>query len=52
MTPTPSDYSLKPLQTNLAVRIDQLPELEYGKWIQRAPGVLLPLIPEEIERLD
>ena len=52
MTLSPSDQTLKSLQSDLAALIDQLPNLEPQKWIQRALGVLVRLTGEEIDRLD
>jgi hypothetical protein len=52
MTLSPSEHSLKSLQTDLAALIDKLPTIEHKKWIQRALAVLLRLTGEEIDRLD
>ncbi|NET05255.1 MAG: LOG family protein [Merismopedia sp. SIO2A8] len=52
MTLSPSENTLKSLQENLGTLIEKLPNLEHGKWIQRALAVLVRLTHEEIERLD
>src|SRR5919199_473736 len=52
MTQSPSDSALKSLQTQLTALIDQLPNLEHGKWIQRVLSLLVRLAGEEIDRLD
>jgi uncharacterized protein (TIGR00730 family) len=52
MTRSPSDPALNSLQADLATLIDHLPNLEHGKWIQRALAVLVRLTQEEIDRLD
>lgn len=52
MTQSPTDPALASLQTQLTALIDNLPNLEHGKWIQRALSVLIRLTQEEIDRLD
>lgn len=52
MTLSPSDYAHKSLQADLATLVEELPNLEHGKLIQRALSVLVRLTGEEIERLD
>lgn len=52
MTLSPSDYAHKSLQADLATLVEQLPNLEHGKLIQRALSVIVRLTGEEIERLD
>ena len=47
-----TDNSLESLSADLQQLITKLPDLEHGKWIQRALGVLLRITGEEIERLD
>jgi len=46
------DNSLESLSADLQQLIEKLPNLEHGKWIQRALEVLLRITGEEIERLD
>lgn len=52
MMRSPSDPVLNSLQTDIAALIEQLPDLEHGKWIARTLTTLLRLSEEEIERLD
>ena len=47
-----TDNSLESLSADLQQLITKLPELEHGRWIQRALAVLLRITGEEIERLD
>lgn len=52
MTRSTPDHDLKSLHSDLATLLEQLPNLEHGKLIQRALSVLVRLAGEKIERLD
>lgn len=52
MVLSPSDLESESLFKDLEKLIEQLPDLEYGKYIQRALAVLMRLTGEEIDRLD
>lgn len=47
-----SNDALQSLPADLVELIDQLPNLQHGKWIQRALAVLVRIAGEEVDRLD